>query len=404
MNKKVVVLGRNYCNILTTARALGEAGYSVEIIKVFKTKPSKLKFLRTMKPDSLSKYVTSYQELITNGDKNAVVNTVLKLAESEKKLVVPVDDYVCYAIDKKYEKLNDKFFIANINGKSRAIAELMQKDKQKEIAKEKNVPTLNGWLIKSDDGIYEIPDDIKYPCFVKPNVSMRSSKSNMKACKNQDELKRFLDKLSKQGDFEFLCEELADIKQEFSVLGLSDGKKAITAGAFRVLKGGHHDRNGVALLGELISPEKIEDSIKMCNKFVESLNYTGLYDIDLIQDVNDNVYFVEMNFRAGASTYALSKAGVNLFGGFADYMLKNEPIESIEPVNSKKTFISEKILMEEFARGDISFKEIRTLMNSADIFFVKNENDIKPYKYFKYFYLPSILVRISYKIKDRFKK
>lgn len=397
--EKAVVIGRNYCNILTTARALGSAGYEVEVVKVFKEKPSALKFLRTMKPDAKSKYVSSYRELVVGSDENAIKGCLLEMAEKRKKLLVPVDDYVCCAVDRSLEELCKYFFAPGVNRTSGEIIRLMDKNEQKQQAEKYKLPVLQSCLITSENGAFNIPDNVQYPCFIKPNVSMKSTKSAMRKCENQNELSEVLTAYADKGDFEMLAEEYAEIRDEYSLLGLSTGESAITAGVFRVVEGGHHDRKGVALIGETVNPEAFEEIIGKCNRFVEGLGYVGLYDIDLIEDKNGKIYFVEINFRAGASTYALNALGVNLYGMYADYVMKGKPVDEHARVQESKLFISEKVLMEEFARGDICTSQVREYMNMADIFFVKSRDDIKPYKYFKKFYLLSALVRILYKIK-----
>lgn len=400
MNDKIIVAGRNYCNILTTARALGEAGYRVEVLKVFKQKPNPLKFLRTMKPEAYSKYVCGYKEVVVNGDMNNITRALLDMAEGEKKLVIPVDDYVCYAVDIALDELSESFVLPNVNNTAGAVAELMSKSEQKRIATEQGLPVLSGVVIKSNGGEFEIPNEVKYPCFIKPNVSMLSTKSSMRKCDNEQELTQTLTKLAQKNDFEILCEELADIKQEYSILGVCAGERATAPCAFKVLEGGHRDRKGVTLIGELVNANMLSDIIAQCCRYVESIGYSGMFDIDLIEDKNGKIYFVEMNFRSGASTYAFNSIGVNLCAMLADYYVKGKPIEDAEPVNSSIRFLSEKILMEEFARGDAGFGDIKRCMNSAEAFFVKNENDMKPYRYFKSFYPASAVIRLMYKLKN----
>lgn len=395
-----VVVGRNYCNILTTARALGEAGYEVEAIKVFKSKPNKLKFLRTMKPDAKSKYIKSYQEIIANNGEKSVSEFLCKIGcEDAKKILIPVDDYVCSAIDKDLDNIKRYYFAPSIGDKSNAIVELMDKQRQKDIAQKYDIPMLKSWLIKSDSGKYEIPSDIKYPCFIKPNVSMMSTKNTMAKCDSPDELKKRLDALIAKGDFEMLVEEFAEIKDEYSILGASANGSVISPGVIRVIEGGHHERKGVAIIGETTPQKRFGDIIEKCNSFIKSLDYTGMFDIDLIETTNGDIYFVELNFRAGASTYAMNKCGVNIYKIYSDSITSSTPIKQVEPISQAKTFVSEKVLMEEYARGDISIKRLKGYMDMADVYFVKDDDDKAPYKYFKSFYICSAILRMLYKIK-----
>ena len=41
------------------------------------------------------------------------------------------------------------------------------------------------------------------------------------------------------------------------------------------------------------------------------------------------------------------------------------------------------------------------MMDSADICFIKADDDPKPYQYFKRFYFVAALMRIPYRIRDR---
>ena len=48
-----------------------------------------------------------------------------------------------------------------------------------------------------------------------------------------------------------------------------------------------------------------------------------------------------------------------------------------------KMFTSEKVLMDEYKKGFLSDSEVKNSMEMADIYFIKNERDQRPYKHFK---------------------
>ena len=61
---RVIVAGRNYCSNLTMARSLGEAGYEVEILRIFQVRPRRRNPMKRMlKPDAYSKYIKGYSGL-----------------------------------------------------------------------------------------------------------------------------------------------------------------------------------------------------------------------------------------------------------------------------------------------------------------------------------------------------
>lgn len=397
----VVVTGRNYSNILTMARALGKAGYTVEVLRVFKTKPSKLNLLRLMKPEAYSKFIQNYTECIADNNPDNIVNKLLEMkSETKKKLLVPVDDYLVGVVDDALDQLKDFFYIPSIKGKAGEINRLMDKDEQRTVAKNKNMPVLNSVLIKSQNGEFSIPNEVRYPCFVKPNISMNSTKSHMKKCDSYDDLKNTLTKFCEKGDVEMLVEDYADIKHEYSILGLSYKGTTVAPCMFKVVEGGHKERTGVTLIGETVDCNRYQKIIKKCCEFVTTLSYDGIFDIDLIETKDEKIYFIEINFRAGASMDVFTQTGVNLGKMLADAFIKDISIDTdVTSSCDGDRFVSEKILIEEFARGDANRQLIKKYMDECKMHFIKDKEDIKPYKYFRKYYFVAGAMQLLYKIK-----
>ena len=238
--KCAVITGRNYCNILTMVRALGQSGYDVEVLRVFKSKPSGLNLLRKMKPECYSKYVNKYEECIANDNPQKVIDHLLRMSDSqEKKLLIPVDDYLACTVDEALDVLKTKYIVPSVGNMQGEISRLMDKNEQKKLASDFNLPVLNSVLIKSENGCFTIPDEINYPCFIKPNVSMKSTKAKMSKCDDRESLERILGRYAAAGDFEILVEDFADIKHEYSILGVATPDGITAPGLFRVIDGGH---------------------------------------------------------------------------------------------------------------------------------------------------------------------
>ena len=398
-----VVAGRNYCNILAMSRALGKSGYDVEVLRIFKTKPGRTRLLRRMKPDAFSRYVREYHECIADNDTGRIADWLVRhAAGNHGKLLLPSDDYSAWAVDETLDELRKFYVVPSIADKAGAISRLMDKNEQKKLAAAFNLPMLQSTVIKSEGGHYEIPAGIVFPCFIKPNISMNSTKAKMRKCSDMDELAEILNGYAASGDFEILAEEYADIKNEYSLLGVSTSDGVAAPCLFRTVRGGHRERKGVALMGETISCEGLQPLIDECCSFIKSLDYTGLFDADFIETADGEIYFIELNFRAGASMHAFTETGVNLPGMFADNIIKGvEFKENCAVSETGKLFISEKVLMEEYARNDASKAEIKNWMNEADIHFVKDDNDPGPYKYFRRFYAVAGLMRVLYRVRDK---
>lgn len=398
---QVLVVGRNYGNILSMTRAFGKAGYDVGVLKVFKKKPNRLNLLNGLKPDAYSKYVKDYRECIINDDMKKVVEALLAMKAAEKTLLVPVDDYVAYVVDQYGDELKQKYELPGICGKQSAIVQLMDKCEQKRVAADFGVPLLQSVRVQSENGKFQIPEQVEYPCFIKPNVSMKSTKAQMAKCDNREALEHLLCKYAKQGEFDLLIEKYVEIKAEYSVLGISTPEVTVAPAIFRVLCGGHRERKGVAVSGKVVHENRMQPVIEACVKYITSLHYTGLFDVDLLETQDGEIYFVELNFRAGASIHAFTESGLNLPGILADYVLKQCPIDNsckLEQVG--KTFVSEKVLLEEYVRNDISFQQMKAFLRNADISFIQDKNDTKPYKHFRKYYVIAGLMKIPYWMRD----
>ena len=402
-NPRVVVAGRNACSNLTMARSLGMAGYEVEILRIYQVRPKWHKIAWLLRPDIHSKYIKAFHICISHRKPKKIVKKLIKMADPYRKmLLIPADDLVANIADQYMKKLRRYYFMPNVNNTPGEIGRLMSKEVQKELAGQAGLPIVNSCVIRSQDHQFEIPESVTYPCFIKPNISKNSSKSHMRKCETREELEETLASFCKKKDIEMLVEDFMEIEKEYSILGLSTAEGAISPGYFVAEEGGHDAHRGVALMGRILPTEQDQKLIDDINDFVASLNYNGLFDVDLIQTPDGKLYFTELNLRYGASGHAITLSGANLPGMFADYMLKGKPIDMNCKIEEPgKTFVSEKILMDEYITGHITRQDIRKKMAAADLHFVYDPQDPAAYKYFKKFYPFATFLRFynAYKAK-----
>jgi len=402
-NARVIITGRNYCSNLTIARSVGEAGYEVEVLRIFQKRPRRRNLMKQIRPDAYSKYVKAYHVCVSNRKSRVIVDKLISLAdENRKMLIIPADDLMANIIDDYYEELSEFFLMPNVSGKQGEVNRLMSKEVQKDLAKAAGLPVLNSCVIKTEKGAFEIPESITYPCFMKPNISKNSSKGRMRKCESKEELIGYITEFSMKKDIEMLVEDFVDIGKEYSLLGLCAGDNIVAPGFFVAEKGGHEARRGVAMTGRILPCEQYEEFINSLNEFMKKLGFTGLYDIDLIETKDGKMYFVEVNMRYGASGYAVTKCGANLPGLFVEHMYSGKSIEESHiEMESNKTFISEKVMIDEYTENYISRKELDHLMDETNIHFVKNEEDTRPYRHFKRYYYIAAVMRKLYAIRER---
>lgn len=401
---RVVVLGRNYCSNLTMARGIGKAGYEVEILRIFQRKPKFRNVMKWLKPDAYSKYVKAYRVCVSRRS-SRVVKMLKKMADPDRRmLLIPTDDYTAHIADMNYDALSPYYMMPNVEGIPGEISRLMSKEVQTEMARAAGLPVLNSCVIRTTCGMFTIPESVTYPCFIKPNISKNGSKTKMRRCDSEEELREVLTEYSEKKDIEFLVEDFVEIGREYSLLGVSTKEGVNGPGFFMAEEGGVNEHRGVALIGKVLPCSTMQDLIDNLIKFIGTFNYTGLYDVDLIETVDGKVYFVEVNMRFGGSGYSITESGINLPGMFADYMLKGTPIDlncKLEDEDTGKRFISEKILIEEYEKGRLSMGKIRESMAATDIQFVKCADDPKPYKHFKRYYSFASLLNKKNRLAER---
>ena len=383
-----LVAGRNYCSILCMARSLGQAGYPVEVLRITETKPRTRNLMARLKPDACSKYVTKWTELITDRDAERIFTELARLADpSEKKLLVPVDDLVAETADRHLDALKDRYYMANVRGEEGALAALMSKERQKELAEEAGLPLLRSVVLTAEDGVFSLPENVPYPCFLKPNISKDSSKNAMRICRDEEELTAALTELSRGGRVSVLAEEYAKVKTEISILGLCAGGIAIGPGLFFATENGGGEHRGVALMGRMEDPAKLGDLHGKILRFLSGLGYDGLFDVDLIETEDGSIFFLEVNLRYGASGYGVTALGVNLPGMWADHLVFGDPIDTEARLKEYGgEFLSEKILIDEYVKNRVDKDTVDRLMARADIRFIEDEEDPAPYDHFKKFW------------------
>lgn len=402
-NKKprVLICGRNGSSNLCMARSFGKEGYPVEVLRIFQKKPKKLNLMQYQKPEAYSKYVQQYHSCICDAQNRIIAEKLLELATpGEKTLLIPNCDMAASAADEFMDLLREHYWIPNVEDTPGRINHLMNKAVQKKLAEESGLPVINSCVIRTSGGEFTIPDSVAYPCFIKPNVSKNSSKSAMCRCDNREELQGALSRLARNGDVEMLVEDFVEIAREYAVLGVSAGADVTIPGFFSIEEGGHGGSRGVTMVGMLRPVRQQEKLIGDIARFVGTLNYEGLFDVDLIETVDGRWYFVELNLRYGASGYAVTRSGVNLPVMYADYRINGTPLDTgCTVTDTGNLFVSEKVMMDEYARDFMPLSRVRKLMRQTRIHFIEDPEDPRPYRHFRLFYLFGMATRVMFRLR-----
>ena len=222
---------------------------------------------------------------------------------------------------------------------------------------------------------------------------------DMGRCSDRDELRKIIESAS-DDDRSFLVERYIDAVNEHSLIGISIKGSIKALAGFRSVMPGHNERQGVAVMGVTEKDGHFAPLLKSVDKLMASVGYTGMFDIDLMEDRQGDMYFMEINFRAGASCHAFSyKGGLNIPALYAGHALRGQDISYRTIEEEDKLFLSEKALLEEFVKGDIDKKEMDRCLREAGVYFIRDDNDPEPYGIFRKYLRMAPILRTIYKLK-----
>lgn len=373
-NLLAIVMGRNYTSRLGMIRAAGMMGAKIVTIQTNRVKK------KINKIDASSKYVIKALTSI-EPDQGDLVTKILQFKNpNEAIILLPTDDYTASTIDQHLDLLKNDFLMPHVHNIQGGIVKLMNKDFQKQLARESGLLVAEGWIAKFENGQYQIPSDIIYPCFVKPNESFRNPmKKYMKKCQDESELKKQLAVISKVSHNQILIEQYIDIDKEYAVLGVSFNSDSIMP-ALVSMKSSYL---GVTAVGEIASINSINGLDKMLKQFMKNTGLTGLFDIDLYES-KGQVYFNELNLRLGASGYAVTNASINLVELFIKRLLDEKFSYNNNLVDFKPLlFANEKTCLAKYTHRQWNYEEYKKALDLVDFSFIKDKDDSKPYTNFK---------------------
>ena len=181
-------------------------------------------------------------------------------------------------------------------------AHFMDKQVQVELAKEVGVKVPQSVVCVISKGALDVPC---FPCIVKPLESIHGGK-RFAVCSDRNQLEEILNGYESNDVVQI--QEYIRKDEEIVVDGVSVNGDIVIPGF--VVK--HRDYLGGTTFSTAYPIDNLpEDICTMIRKMIKKMGYEGLFGVELIKS-KGSYYFVEINLRNDATTYALSVAGVNL--------------------------------------------------------------------------------------------
>lgn len=324
-NHKFIIFGTYAANTLGQIRSLGQKGICPIAVLVNKN---------SFRIDK-SKYLSKVYNV---SDINEGLNLIIKEYGNEifKPFLYTDRDDIMGLLNNNYNNLIEHFIFWNA-GKEGQLNKYLNKIEQLHLAIECgfNIPKTE--VVKIGD----LPKTLQYPIFTKAVDSLNPWwKGFAYICKNEEDLKKVYTKLKDVP--EIMLQEYIDKKNEvpyegISIKGGKEVKMLIKSINYRFTK----DSYGIYRHLEPFNDNDLEMKIQ---RFIQAINYSGVFEIEFIIDKQGIPFFLETNFRITQYNSAYTMFGVNFPYLYAKSILNNKlAIEDIHfsekrPFNAMSEF------------------------------------------------------------------
>lgn len=328
---------------------------------------------------ALSKYVEEVSYFKTAED--AIDQLVKNVDSTNKPLIVACSDEASSLIDQFYDQLKTNYHFFNAGDAGR-ITRFMNKHLQMKVAADCGFAVPN--TLESLPKDIQI-DSINYPCIIKPAASIYGGK-NISVCYTKESLDIALKSYPTQ--FNILVQDFIVREYEIVILGVSYNQDIVIPGYIHK----HRDDKGGTTYCTVKPISSLPDElVESCKQLITTIGYNGLWGIECIKS-DKGYYFLELNLRNDATTYAMKVAGVNLpliylrleESSFDNLPLSVQSIQSIVEFNDFNFVLKGKVGLIEWIRQ----------YRSSKCKYFYSKNDPMPYKKRKRQYLKFLLKRL----------
>ena len=374
MRKIVVVLGKNYSTPLGVIRSLSKAGYTVELLYIAKKKGDS-------QIVASSKHLSRTVEIVGRHDEQVIDSLVSEFGRTGTRSVLfPTDDYTASLIDRFKESLQDLFEMPYVIDGS--VTQMMDKSVQGALAQKCGMKTAREWVVSLNTDTIRIPEDIVFPCFVKPMVSAFGGKDELEKCENAQSLGRKLQKMqARLRERSVLVQEFLNIQQEYTIGGVCNDQEVFIPAIIRKSMIAQHNR-GITLEGTVVDTSEISNELPEILAVLRSVRYVGMFDLEVLR-TDRGLYFGELNLRCGGPSYSYFRCGINLPDCAIHAILHESFDAENKNIELNKRFFNNKVAWEDYMDGYLSKSDMRHLYQDCDFSLISDKDDPTPEKVFQ---------------------
>lgn len=297
----IVFTNREHYNDLGIVRSLGEIGIRPVLVAVI----GPVKFV------GYSRYVkeTHYVSDVEEGYR-LIVEKYSKV--NDKSFILSGNDVVTACLDRHYDEIKDYFYFYNA-GASGRINYYMNKDRMFDVVAKHGLQVARTWKINVGD----IPDDIEYPIMTKAVNTIGSEwKSIVFVCNNDEEL---LAAYSKIKSPTVLLQQYIKKNDEVAFQGISidHGNQVAILTTMRQLYNLPYTYSPIWI----VKNNKNEEMTRRISDIIREIGLEGIFEFEFLEDMEGNLWFLEINMRSAADGYATTVAGMSQVTLWCDSMI-----------------------------------------------------------------------------------
>lgn len=376
---KFIIFGFEHYNTLGVIRSLGEKGIN-PIVILHKTNIQ----VPTLVPNS--RYISKIH-IVNDVNEGYCILMDCYSNEQYKPFLYSCDDYVEMCLDSHYNELVDRFYFFD-GGSAGIISTYMDKDSINQLAVECGCKIPKAEAVRRG----ELPKTLRFPVITKAKVSAIGGwKSDVRICKSEKELEEAYQSIQSE---ELLVEEFIEKKNELCLDGFCVNHGCDVCIPFQTT----YLRVAPGMYGNYmeLTPFKNEVVYQQISKILRKTGYNGIFSVEYLIDKNDNLYFLEVNFRNSTWSYAFTYGGVNMpyewakstLGGaikIAEETVRKTPFTAMVEVRDFKDFV----LTRKISLG----KWIIDLLNT-DCLYYWNKKDKRPFVSYVFHFIKRCLTKL----------
>ena len=287
----IIVIGSgNHHNTLGVIRALGESGYGVDLITYGSSRKNYV---------AHSKYVNTHHSLKSIDDLSSFL--MARKQTTDKEVIISCADGVTEQLNNHKCSLESRYTFPGIPEEGKMV-KLMDKTTMIQMAADRGVKAPQVWMLPEDR------EKVTFPCMTKVHISSHGAKTDIIICYTEDQLNEFL----RDNTDDIFAQAYIKKKEEVQFIGcsLDDGEKIIIPGMSKVLRSQPNTNTGFLEYGPIDPFYK--ETVENAKKYIRDCQYSGLFSFEIMRGWDDQIWFLEINFRNDGNAWCTTKAGINL--------------------------------------------------------------------------------------------